>query len=167
MITARTASVDDTKALAARLAELARPGDIIVLAGEMGSGKTAFAQGFAQGLGVKDTVTSPTFTLVRDYMGRFPMHHIDVYRLDHLQEVTELGLAELLDDGAVTLIEWGDVVLPVLPADFAEVRLQYGEGDDEDERHVAIRFVGPSWAGRNRAVWEALDRWAGPRDGKA
>ncbi|MGH2687146.1 MAG: tRNA (adenosine(37)-N6)-threonylcarbamoyltransferase complex ATPase subunit type 1 TsaE [Actinomycetota bacterium] len=161
MITARTSSVDDTKALAASVAQLARPGDIIVLAGEMGSGKTAFAQGFAQGLGVKDTVTSPTFTLVRDYMGRIPMHHIDVYRLDHLQEVTELGLAELLDDGAVTLIEWGDVVLPVLPADFAEVRLQYGT--DDDERHVAIRFVGRSWAGRNRAVWEALDRWKPPQ----
>lgn len=157
MITARTTSVEETRALAARLAELARPGDIVVLAGEMGSGKTAFAQGFAVGLGVKDTVTSPTFTLVRDYQGRVRMHHIDVYRLDHLREVTELGLAELLDDGGVTLIEWGDVVLPVLPTDFAEVRLQYGA--DDDERQLAIRFVGPSWSPRSRAVSDALSRW--------
>ena len=161
MIDARTSSVDDTRALGARLAELARPGDIIVLAGEMGAGKTAFAQGVAQGLGVKDTVTSPTFTLVRDYEGRIPMHHLDVYRLDHLNEVTELGLAELLDDGAVTLIEWGDVVLPVLPTDFVEVRLQYG--DDDDERLLTIRVVGPSWTPRLRAVAQAVEQWkAGP-----
>ena len=158
MITARTASVDETRALAARLAELVRPGDIVVLAGEMGAGKTAFAQGMAHGLGVKDTVTSPTFTLVRDYVGRIPMHHLDVYRLDHLNEVTELGLAELLDDGAVTLIEWGDVVLPVLPTDFVEVRLQYGD-DDDDERELSFRVVGPSWAARSRAVAEAVERW--------
>jgi tRNA threonylcarbamoyladenosine biosynthesis protein TsaE len=158
MIAAHTSSVDDTKALAARLAELARPGDLVILAGEMGAGKTAFAQGFALGLGVKDTVTSPTFTLVRDYVGRIPMHHLDVYRLDHLQEVNELGLAELLDDGAVTLIEWGDVVLPVLPTEFVEVRLQFG--DDDDERLLQIRFVGTSWSARGRAVGEAIDQWA-------
>ncbi len=157
MISARTDSVDATRALAARLAELVRPGDIIVLAGEMGAGKTAFAQGVGHGLGVKDTITSPTFTLVRDYEGRIPMHHLDVYRLDHLNEVTELGLAELLDDGAVTLIEWGDVVLPVLPTDFAEVRLQYG--DTDDEREVSIRLVGPSWTPRMRAVTEAVAEW--------
>ena len=160
MISARTASVDQTRALAARLADLTRPGDIIVLAGEMGAGKTAFAQGLGQGLGVKETITSPTFTLVRDYEGRLPMHHLDVYRLDHLNEVTELGLAELLDDGAVTLIEWGDVVLPVLPTDFAEVRLQYGENDDE--RVLSIRLVGPSWTPRSRAVAEAVADWTGP-----
>jgi tRNA threonylcarbamoyladenosine biosynthesis protein TsaE len=161
VIAARTTSVDETRALAARLAELVRPGDIVVLAGEMGAGKTAFAQGVAHGLGVKDTVTSPTFTLVRDYEGRIPMHHLDVYRLDHLNEVNELGLAELLDDGAVTLIEWGDVVLPVLPTDFLEVRLQYGEGDEvaEDERTLSLRVVGPSWAGRIRAIGDALEPW--------
>jgi tRNA threonylcarbamoyladenosine biosynthesis protein TsaE len=111
VITLRTTSVDQTKAVAAALAELARPGDLIVLAGEMGAGKTAFAQGFAAGLGVLDTVTSPTFTLVHTYEGRLRIHHADIYRLERTAEVADLALGELLDDDdAVVLVEWGDVV---------------------------------------------------------
>ena len=111
MITVRTSSVDDTKAVATALASVARPGDLILLAGEMGAGKTVFAQGFAAGLGVLDTVTSPTFTLVHTYDGRLRVHHADVYRLERLAEVADLALGELLDDDdAVVLVEWGDVV---------------------------------------------------------
>jgi tRNA threonylcarbamoyladenosine biosynthesis protein TsaE len=157
MITARTKSVDDTRALAAELAGFARPGDLILLAGGLGAGKTAFAQGFARGLGVVEQVTSPAFILVRSYQGRIPMVHLDVYRLDHLQELVDLGIAELLDEDAVTLIEWGDVVTPGLPADFLEVRLD--GGDSDDERVVSMRAVGPTWPPRLRAMGEAVDRW--------
>ena len=86
MITLRTTSVDETKAVAAALADVVRPGDLILLAGEMGAGKTAFAQGFAAGLGVLDTVTSPTFTLVHTYEGRLRVHHADIYRLERTAE---------------------------------------------------------------------------------
>src|SRR5262249_36775358 len=105
MITARTKSVDDTRALAAELAPFARAGDLILLGGGLGTGKTAFAQGFARGLGVTAPVTSPTFVLVRTYEGRLPLVHVDVYRLDHLQEVVDLGVADILDEDGVTLIE--------------------------------------------------------------
>jgi len=154
----RTTSVAATKELAAAVAKLAKPGDLVVLAGEMGSGKTAFAQGFAAGLGVTEAVTSPTFTLARHYEGRIPLHHLDVYRLERMAEVMDLGLPELLDGPGVTVIEWGDVVVTALPADYLEVRLGFGE--DEDERELALRVVGPGWAARQRALGEALEAWA-------
>ena len=157
MITARTFSVEETRDLAAALADLCGAGDVVLLSGELGAGKTVFAQGLGRGLGVEEPVTSPTFTLVRDYDGRLPLHHIDVYRLDHLGEVFDLGIGELLDDGAVTMIEWGDVVVPAIPANYLEVRLAY-EGE-EAGRLVEFRTVGPSWSARNRALADALGPW--------
>ena len=160
MITAATKSVDDTRALAAEVAALARPGDLILLSGDLGTGKTAFAQGFARGLGVDEPVTSPAFILVRTYDGRLPMIHLDVYRLDHMQELVDLGIAELLDEGAVTLVEWGDAVTPALPADFLEVRLEMPPGPADDDRVLSIRSVGASWPPRVHALQQALARWA-------
>ena len=161
MIEAATKSPDDTRELAAQLAGLARPGDLLLLAGDLGAGKTTFAQVFGRALGVEGPVTSPTFTLMRTYPGRIPMLHVDAYRLDHLQEVIDLGLHEFLDEGSVALIEWGDIVSPVLPANFLEVRLEFGEGDDD--RRVRLRTVGQSWAVRVVALRAALERWsAGP-----
>lgn len=157
MIQARTKSVDDTRALAAELAPLTRPGDLILLEGGLGAGKTAFVQGFARGLGVDEVVTSPTFVLVRTYQGRLPMVHLDVYRLDRVQELLDLGIADILDEDGVTLIEWGDVVRPALPGDLLEVRLEPGPA--EDERIVVMRPVGPRWPHRLRAIQEAVERW--------
>lgn len=153
----RTTSVEATRDMAAALAGLAGGGDLVLLAGEMGVGKTAFAQGFARGLGVTDQVTSPTFTLVRHYEGRIPLHHVDVYRLERMAETIDLGLPELLDGPGVTLIEWGDVVATILPGDFLEVRVSFAE--DEDERLLELRVVGPSWAARQRVLGEALEAW--------
>ena len=158
MIEARTKSVDDTRALAAELSAFARPGDLILLEGGLGAGKTAFAQGFARGLGVEEPVTSPAFVLMHSYPGRIPVIHIDVYRLDSMQELIDLGMAEILDEDAVTLIEWGDVVSPALPTDFLAVRLEPGESDDE--RIVSMRAVGPTWPGRLRSLGEAVSRWS-------
>ncbi|MGH9224594.1 MAG: tRNA (adenosine(37)-N6)-threonylcarbamoyltransferase complex ATPase subunit type 1 TsaE [Acidimicrobiales bacterium] len=158
MIEARTKSVDDTRALAAEMAPFARPGDLILLEGGLGTGKTAFVQGFAKGLGVTERVTSPTFVLVRSYTGRIPMVHLDVYRLDRMQELVDLGIAELLDEAGVTLIEWGDVVTPALPADFLEIRLE--PGDTDDERRLRFRTAGPSWPPRLRAIGDTVARWS-------
>ena len=157
MIRAATKSVDDTRALAAEIAALAAPGDLLVLAGDLGTGKTAFAQGFARGLGIDEPVTSPAFILVRTYQGRMRMNHLDVYRLDQIQELVDLGIAELLDDGGVTLVEWGDVVTPGLPADFLEVRLEAGSAPDD--RVVTVRSVGRAWPPRAEALRLALAPW--------
>jgi len=157
MLTARTKSVDDTRTLAGEMAALARPGDLILLAGDLGAGKTSFVQGFGRALGVEEPITSPTFVLVHIYEGLVPIAHVDVYRLEHLQELIDLGIAELLDQGGVTLIEWGDAVVPALPSDFLEVRLELGEGDDE--RVIRLLPVGSGWAARLPTVRQALGRW--------
>jgi tRNA threonylcarbamoyladenosine biosynthesis protein TsaE len=162
----RTDSVDDTRDVGSALADLARSGDVLVLAGELGAGKTAFAQGFGRGLGVTEPITSPTFVLARDYdEGRIPLHHLDVYRLDQMNEVFDIGLPEVLDDGGVTLIEWGDAIMPALTADFLEVRLTFG--DDDDQRMIVIRPVGPGWKSRHSVLERSLLKWAAPDAGAA
>ncbi|HEX9259337.1 MAG TPA: tRNA (adenosine(37)-N6)-threonylcarbamoyltransferase complex ATPase subunit type 1 TsaE [Acidimicrobiales bacterium] len=154
-----TSTRDATRALAASIAALARGGDLLLLVGDLGAGKTTFTQGFAAALGVGEQVTSPTFTLVRSYDGRVTLHHLDVYRLERLGETLDLALGELLDDEhAVTLVEWGDAVLAALPADFLEVRIELGEGDDD--RRITLRMVGPSWAARWERLRAATEAWA-------
>jgi len=157
--TARTTSVEQTRELGAALAELARAGDLVLLAGDLGAGKTAFAQGFGRGLGVDEPITSPTFTLAREYQGtRLRFHHVDAYRMEVIEEVFDVGLPDLLDDEAVVLVEWGDAIAPVVPADYLEVRLTLGDGDDD--RNLELRPVGPSWSTRSKAVATVLAPWA-------
>lgn len=157
-VVATTRSVDETRDLAAALSSLVRAGDVVVLAGDLGAGKTAFVQGVGRGLDVPDRITSPTFTLVHVYEGRLPVHHLDVYRLEQLSEALDLGLPEMLDDGSVVLIEWGDAILPVLPLDFLEVRITFGAGDDD--RELAFRPVGTAWAPRADALAGIVSPWA-------
>jgi tRNA threonylcarbamoyladenosine biosynthesis protein TsaE len=157
MLRARTAGVEATRALAARIASLVAAGDVILLAGDLGAGKTAFAQGFAAGLGVEDQVTSPTFTLARHYEGRLPLHHVDVYRLDRLSEVEDVGIPELLDSGGVLLVEWGDVIAPTLPAEYLEIRFGYGDADDD--RELQLRCVGGRWTERAERLASSIAAW--------
>ncbi len=157
MLRARTTDVEGTRSLGAAIASVAASGDLILLAGELGAGKTAFVQGFGAGLGVDATITSPTFTLAHQYEGRLPMHHLDVYRLERFAEMDDIGVSELLDGGGVVLIEWGDAVAPALPKDYLEITLTYGEGDDE--RHLELRCVGGRWTARERVLAEQLAPW--------
>ena len=174
--------VDDlagTHTVAAAIASLARPGDLFVLAGEMGAGKTAFAQGFGRALGVTEPVTSPTFTLVHSYPtpGKLTLHHADLYRLDRSGELDDLALHELAAFGGIVLVEWGDVAAASL-GDHLEVRLTHPvpeptepeptepeptepeptdePGDDEfgDDgvREIELHATGSVWAGR----WDRL-----------
>ena len=159
MLVAHTSDVAETRALAGALAELARPGDLVLLSGDLGAGKTAFAQGFGKGLGISDQITSPTFTLAREYQGeRLRLHHLDVYRMEAMAEVFDVDLPELLDDEAVVLVEWGDAIVPAVPADYLEIQLQLG--DDDNDRRLELRPVGPSWSARAKAVATAVGPWA-------
>jgi tRNA threonylcarbamoyladenosine biosynthesis protein TsaE len=163
-VLARTTSVDDTRALAGALAALVRPGDVVLLTGEMGAGKTAFVQGLGAALGVDERITSPTFTLAHTYEGgRVRVHHLDVYRLEHLHEALDLGLAEMVDDGAVVVIEWGDAIVPVLPADYLEIRITFAPLDDDpaagDVRRWQMRPVGARWTARADSLRATLEPW--------
>lgn len=159
MITCRTKSAEDTRELAAALAPHVRPGDVLLLAGDLGAGKTTFTQGLARALGVEGPVTSPTFTLMHEYpAASFALLHLDVYRLDNLQEVIDLGIPELVDDRAVAVVEWGDVAEEVLPKDTLEVHLTF-VADDDEARAVSVRASGASWMARVNAVAASLGRW--------
>ena len=145
-----TASPEETRAFAERLGALLQPGDVIVLAGEMGAGKTAFTKGVALALGIEEQVASPTFTIMREYAARIPLVHVDVYRLDHVQELHDLGLDDLLGEEAVTVVEWGDKVSAALPGDRLDIRIEFGDGNDD--RVFTIGCTGTSWAPRRDAI---------------
>lgn len=153
-----TSSADETRELGAAVAGVTRPGDVVLLAGDLGAGKTTFVQGFGKALGVTDRITSPTFTLMHNYEGRIRLVHVDVYRLDRLQEILDLGITELVDDDAVAVVEWGDVAEAVLPADFLEIRIGYTDSDDSIRRFT-FRPVGASWSARASALSDATARW--------
>jgi tRNA threonylcarbamoyladenosine biosynthesis protein TsaE len=170
-------SLADTHAIAAALAGLARAGDIVLLSGEMGSGKTAFAQGFGRALGITEPITSPTFTLVHSYpvgVGKLTLHHADLYRLDRTAEVTDLALDELAEFGGIVLVEWGDVVEGAFP-DHLTVHLSPDDDDADDDdadaptpgemleavldasRRIEIAATGTSWAGRWDRIAASLE----------
>jgi tRNA threonylcarbamoyladenosine biosynthesis protein TsaE len=162
-LVARTRSAAETHALAQRIGGLLRAGDVVVLEGELGTGKTVFAKGIAVALGITEPVVSPTFTVVREYDAPLPMVHVDVYRLDHLQELHDLGFDDLVGSDAVTVVEWGDHVSALLPADRLDVRLEPGDGDDD--RVVAIDSSGGSWVARRDALTAVVERSAGVGEG--
>ena len=145
-----TRALDETRKAAAALAELLVPGDVVSLTGDLGAGKTAFVQGAAKALGVTEPVVSPTFVLVREYRGEMPIHHVDVYRLDRLQEVHDLGFEDLLDPGSVVFVEWGDAIEALLPDSHLRIELRTEDGDN---RHLRVSARGPAWAPR----WERLE----------
>lgn len=153
-----TVGAQDTRRLAGTIAGALRADDVVSLTGELGAGKTCFVQGAAAGLGVTQRVTSPTFLLRRDYQGRLPVIHLDVYRLDSLQEALELGMEEAR--GAVTFIEWGDAMRPLLPAAHLEVELRTPQeltaaADGDTRRLITLRPYGADW--NRRIVGLAVD----------
>ncbi len=136
-----TSSPEQTRRLAERLATVAAPGDVLCLWGDLGAGKTVFAKGFGRGLGIDDTISSPTFVLMGEYAGRLPLFHIDLYRLATATEALDGGL---LDDRQVTgvvLVEWPDRLGDALPPDRLDIRL---DGTD-DTRHIRLDARGSGY----------------------
>jgi tRNA threonylcarbamoyladenosine biosynthesis protein TsaE len=151
-VTVRTTThtAGETHALGQRIGALLRPGDVVVLDGDLGTGKTVMAKGIAVALGVTDPVVSPTFTVVREYDAPTPLVHVDVYRLDHLQELHDLGFDDLVGGDAVTVVEWGERVSAALPGERLRVLLEPGDGDDD--RVVSVEAAGTTWADRRAAL---------------
>ena len=128
-------SPEDTQAIGERLGARLGAGAVVACTGELGAGKTCFLQGLARGLGVTGDVTSPTFVLVNQYRGRLPVYHLDAYRTGSLTELVDLGLEEMLHGDGVTVIEWADKLLPLLPARTIHVHLS-GLGDEPREIRI-------------------------------
>jgi tRNA threonylcarbamoyladenosine biosynthesis protein TsaE len=122
----------DTQTLGRELAQSASRGDVIALAGDLGTGKTTLAQAIAEGLGVREAVTSPTFTILAEYdSGRIPFYHFDVYRVHDPDELFEIGFAEYLEGDGLCVVEWADLVEDLLPPGALRVRLEMGAGESE------------------------------------
>jgi tRNA threonylcarbamoyladenosine biosynthesis protein TsaE len=141
----RLATVEDTRALGKRLAASLRPGDLVVLSGPLGAGKTALTQGIGEGLGVSGRVTSPTFVIARVHQGPVPLVHVDAYRLRDAGrvELDDLDLDTDLDD-SVVVVEWGEGLVEQLSDSHLEIRL---ERHDDDSRTATLEAVGPRWEG--------------------
>ncbi len=153
-----------TRELAATVAGALRPGDVVALTGELGAGKTCFVQGAASALGVQERVTSPSFVLRREYEGSVPILHMDIYRLETLQEIVDIGYEEVFDRTRVTFIEWGDAMSPLLPSDHLELefRLPPASADmavGEEDRRILLRPRGQDWLRRLPELRTALDQW--------
>ena len=130
-------SEEDTRSLGLEIADALEPGDVVALTGDLGTGKTALTKYIAEGLGVREEISSPTFTIIKEYKsGRLPLYHFDVYRLGSGDELLDTGAEELLDGDGACVIEWADIVADVLPADSLIVSLNYG--DSENERTAEI-----------------------------
>ncbi|HUB71930.1 MAG TPA: tRNA (adenosine(37)-N6)-threonylcarbamoyltransferase complex ATPase subunit type 1 TsaE [Acidimicrobiales bacterium] len=157
------------RGLGAALAGLLRPGDTVLLGGDLGAGKTTFTQGLAAALGATGPVTSPTFVLVHSYRtsAGWDLLHADVWRLEQLREVVDLAIPELLEDGAAAVVEWGELAAPALPADCLHVAIDFcpgpqgpgpeaGEPGAEGTRRLVFSAGGPSWEARMGALSAAV-----------
>jgi len=118
-------SPEETQKLGVEIGKLALPGDTFLLLGDLGAGKTCLTQGIAWGLNIKEYAASPSFVVIRELHGRLPLYHIDFYRLDHLEEIAELGLDDYLYGNGVSVVEWADKGLSVLPAEHLLVDISY------------------------------------------
>jgi tRNA threonylcarbamoyladenosine biosynthesis protein TsaE len=144
---------EEMRRLGARIAAVARPGDLVVLAGPLGAGKTVLVQGIAAGLGVSGPVTSPTFVLARVHTGgRLPLVHVDAYRLGGVAEVDDLDL-DADTDVALTAVEWGSGRVEQLASEHLRVDIARPEGNESGEaRHVVLTPSGPGWSARVAVV---------------
>jgi tRNA threonylcarbamoyladenosine biosynthesis protein TsaE len=134
-----TRSEDETIELGKRFSTILGPGDVVALFGDLGSGKTKFVQGVCIGLGVSETVNSPTFIIMNKYKGRLTVYHFDFYRVKSVDEVIEIGFRDFIFNDAVSLIEWADVVYELLPSKRYDVYLRFIDGEEEREIEIIKR----------------------------
>lgn len=133
-------SREDTYEFAKRLGEQVLPGMVILLSGDLGTGKTVFAQGFADGLGVDDIVNSPTFTIMNVYdSGRLPLYHFDVYRIADSSEMEELGYEEYFYGDGVTLVEWPEMIEDIIPEDAVGIKIEKNLEKGFDYRLITVK----------------------------
>ena len=134
-----TFSAEETYALGKKLGSEAKPGDVLTLIGDLGVGKTVFTQGFADGLGITEPISSPTFTIVQVYEeGRLPFYHFDVYRIGDIEEMDEIGYEDYFYGNGVCLIEWADLIRELLPEETGRITIEKDLEKGFDYRKIQI-----------------------------
>ena len=134
-------SPKETENIAKAFAKNLKPGDVVTLDGDLGAGKTAFTQGLAKGLGVEDYVSSPTFTIVNCYEGKYPLYHFDVYRIEDSDEMYEIGFDEYVGTDGIAVIEWAEKIKDILPEKRYEITILKDDGMHDDFRRIIINQV--------------------------
>jgi tRNA threonylcarbamoyladenosine biosynthesis protein TsaE len=134
-----THSPEETQQVGRRLGEAGRPGDVVLLIGDLGAGKTCLTQGIARGLGINDYVLSPSFVIVRELHGRLPLFHVDLYRLDRLDEMGDLGLDDYFFDGGISVVEWAEKAMGLMPPEHLRIDLEYVS---DTERNLKLQPTG-------------------------
>ncbi|MFS0784412.1 tRNA (adenosine(37)-N6)-threonylcarbamoyltransferase complex ATPase subunit type 1 TsaE [Bacillus sp. 1P06AnD] len=137
IIEINTHSPEETSALSMRIGERVQPGMVITLEGDLGAGKTLFTKGLAKGMGITRNVNSPTFTIIKEYMGRLPLYHMDVYRVE--DEYEDLGFDDYFEGNGVTVVEWAHLIADQLPDELLAIHIQY---IDETNRKITFKPVG-------------------------
>lgn len=139
-------SPETTRLLARRLSAMLAAGDVVLLQGDLGAGKTEFVKGLAEGFGVSEPVTSPTFTLLNIYQGTVPVYHFDLYRLEDPAELENIGFEEFIGGDGVAVVEWSDLFPAEMPEEYVKVELL--PGANPSERSIRIETKGARYAGR-------------------
>ena len=150
-------SLEQTQLLGSYLGELAQKGDAFLLVGDLGTGKTCLIQGIARGLGVEEYAFSPSFVIVRQYHGRLPLYHVDLYRLDRVEEIADLGLEEYLYGDGVCVIEWAEKGLQLLPQNNLLIKLNY-VSKCETQRTIYLKSKGERYLGLIKQLKSTLSK---------
>jgi tRNA threonylcarbamoyladenosine biosynthesis protein TsaE len=149
-------SAEQTQRLGRGLGEMAQAGDVFLLTGELGAGKTCLTQGIAWGMGVKEYAFSPSFVLIREYNGQLPLYHIDFYRLDHIKEIAELGLEEYLYGKGVCVVEWAEKGMSLMPKEHLLINLKY---ISDTQRSINFEPKGQRYTKLMSSLSDEVEKW--------
>lgn len=152
-----TSSPWDTETLGECLGKLSKRGMVLCLIGDLGVGKTEFVKGFAKGLEVADYITSPTFTIVNQYEGKLPLYHFDVYRINDVDEMYEIGYEEYIYGQGVCVIEWANLIEDILPEERVTVKIEKDLEEGLDCRKIKIETIGESYSSLIREMIEKCE----------
>ena len=137
-----TKTVEETIKLGSKIGTYVKSGDIICINGDLGTGKTHLVKGIAEGLGIADSITSPTFTIVNEYYGRIKLYHFDVYRVNDPDEIEAMGFDEYIFDEAVSVIEWANFIMELIPKEHIEINIEKLPDSDSNSRRISINYTG-------------------------
>ncbi len=156
MIFVKTRSYEETIEFGKKLGGILAPNDLICLSGDLGTGKTALTQGIAKSLGINSYITSPTFTIVNEHQGKYPLFHFDVYRIADPDEMFDIGFEEYLSSEGVSVIEWGELIRDILPHDIININVKKALEESLDTRLIEVDFVGDRYSDYQKRLEEIL-----------